>query len=716
MDPRELARAELRSGSPDVSTSDIVSGHQAREYKHMLAATSVRTACCRNVHVELLAAAVLVSIHAQFSVSDPGAVQGSSVDHIYCGNVGYVTITLPGPGQSIVFRRPLTLSLSTYEQPTSRLIPIYFHRLVTLTCPTTYHRFRQLSLSHSTRRWANAVMALTLLAQSSYAVILVVISVVLWKVYPTLAAPFTSWLLVISGPPSPSWFFGNLRQLRESDSEAIVFEQWTEEYGPVVMHRGFFSMPRLFTVDTRAINHILTHSADYEKPDQARRMLSSLLGKGVLITEGTYTAAEAQSEGEQHRQQRRIMNPAFGPSQIRELTEIFVEKSNELRDLWASELSVRDEPSRIDVIKGLSKMTLDVIGLAGFNYDFDSLNPNGKLNELAKAFEEIFVIPEKVPVLLILRHFFPIFDYVKDARSRRVEEAQQAMRRIGSQLIAEKKAAILQESSTKKGAEIGRQSVQGRDLLTLLIKANMATDIPDSQRLSDEDVLAQVPTFLVAGHETTSTATTWCLFALTQAPAVQTKLRDELLAVETDTPTMDELMALPYLDAVVRESLRLHPPVAVSMRVANKDDVVPLSAPFTARDGTQHDTVRIAAGDKIVIPIATMNRSKALWGDDAHEFRPERWAHPPDAISSIPGVWGHLLTFLGGPRACIGYRFSLVEMKALVFVLVRAFEFALAVPPGDVKKGKGIVQRPALRSDPAGGNQMPLMVRRYQRV
>ncbi|KAI0672471.1 cytochrome P450 [Trametes maxima] len=548
-------------------------------------------------------------------------------------------------------------------------------------------------------------MTLTLLAQSSYAVILAVISVVLWKTYPTLTAPFTSWLLVIAGPPSPSWFFGNLRQLRESDSEATVFERWVEEYGPVVMHRGFFNAPRLFTIDTRAINHILTHSAEYEKPDQARRMLSSLLGKGVLIT-----------EGEQHRQQRRIMNPAFGPSQVRELTEIFVEKANELRDLWAAELSVRGEPGRIDVIKGLSKMTLDVIGLAGFNYDFDSLNPNGKPNELAKAFEEIFVIPEKVPVLFILRHFFPIFDYVKDARSRRVEEAQQVMRRIGSQLIAEKKAAILRESSAKKTTDIGRRSVQGRDLLTLLIKANMATDIPDSQRLSDEDVLAQVPTFLVAGHETTSTATTWCLFALTQAPAVQTKLREELLTVETDTPTMDELMALPYLDAVVRESLRLHPPVAVSMRVANKDDVVPLSTPFTARDGTQHDSVRIAAGDKIIIPIEMMNRSKALWGDDAHEFRPERWALPPNAISTIPGVWGHLLTFLGGPRACIGYRFSIVEMKALVFALVRAFEFALAVPPEDVKKGKGIVQRPALRSDPAGGNQMPLIVRKYQRV
>lgn len=63
----------------------------------------------------------------------------------------------------------------------------------------------------------------------------------------------------------------------------------------------------------------------------------------------------------------------------------------------------------------------------------------------------------------------------------------------------------------------------------------------------------------------------------------------------------------------------------------------------------------------VMIPILAMNRSKELWGEDSFEFKPERWEKPPEAISSIPGVWGHMMTFIGGPRACIGYRFSLVE-------------------------------------------------------
>jgi cytochrome P450 len=90
---------------------------------------------------------------------------------------------------------------------------------------------------------------------------------------------------------------------------------------------------------------------------------------------------------------------------------------------------------------------------------------------------------------------------------------------------------------------------------------------------------------MVAGHETTSTGTTWALFALTQRPDVQAKLREELLAFPSDTPTMDELQALPYLDAVVRETMRVHAPVPNTIRIAKRDDVIPLDEPFVDRNG-----------------------------------------------------------------------------------------------------------------------------------
>lgn len=89
-----------------------------------------------------------------------------------------------------------------------------------------------------------------------------------------------------------------------------------------------------------------------------------------------------------------------------------------------------------------------------------------------------------------------------------------------------------------------------------------------------------------------STGTTWALFSLSQSSEIQNKLRDELLTVSTDNPTMDELNSLPYLDWVVRETLRLHSPVPATIRVAMKDDILPLKTPWVDSKGMVHHDIR----------------------------------------------------------------------------------------------------------------------------
>ena len=79
----------------------------------------------------------------------------------------------------------------------------------------------------------------------------------------------------------------------------------------------------------------------------------------------------------------------------------------------------------------------------------------------------------------------------------------------------------------------------------------------------------------------------------------------------------------------------------------------------------------------------------------------------------MPGVWGNVLSFLAGPHACIGWRFALAEMKALLFTLVRVFTIELAVPPGEIGSRQTIVSRPIVRSEAAKGGQLPILVRAY---
>ncbi|ESK86852.1 cytochrome p450 [Moniliophthora roreri MCA 2997] len=500
----------------------------------------------------------------------------------------------------------------------------------------------------------------------------------------------TSPLKDLPGPPSDSIVWGNLKQIFKAEN-SVLHEKWVEEYGPTIRYKAFFGDNRLYTTDTKALNHVLMNHYDYQKPEIARWDLGQVVGEGLLIT-----------EEDKHKFQRKVMNPAFGPAQIRQFTSIFIEKSNELRDVWKSQVNdAENGEARLDALSWLSRMTLDVIGLAGFNYTFSSLS--GKPNELNEAFRALFSQTSRIDLWRLLQGNLPILRPIQlpTARNRAIKSSRKTMSRIGGQLLRD--AKLNQES--EKGTD--------RDILSLLVRSNMQEQNEKSGGMSDEDVLAQVPTFLVAGHETTSTATTWALYLLTQHPEIQSKLREELISVPSSEPTMDELNALPYLDKFVREVLRLYPPVPSTARVAVKDDIIPLGEGYTGKDGKMKDHVRVKKGQMILINIQAMNRSKKIWGEDAHEFKPDRWDDLPSTVaaSGMPGVWSHMLTFLGGARSCIGWRFSLAEMRCLIFVLVRAFEFELGVPKEDIGRKSTVVQRPMLKSDPKKVAQLPLIVR-----
>lgn len=205
------------------------------------------------------------------------------------------------------------------------------------------------------------------------------------------------------------------------------------------------------------------------------------------------------------------------------------------------------------------------------------------------------------------------------------------------------------------------------DILSLLVRSN---DFDDHQ-LSE-----QVLTMMAAGHETTSSALSWCAYLLSLHPETQRKVREEVRAA-LPSPSSGEAIgaaqidALPLLNAVCLEVVRLYPTVPQTTRIAVNEThinghVVPKETQIS------------------LVPWA-INRSKHFWGADANEFRPERWINADGTNNKTGGSSSNYaqLTFLHGPRSCIGQGFAQSELKCLLAAFVGRYEFKLAREGGD---------------------------------
>ena len=209
----------------------------------------------------------------------------------------------------------------------------------------------------------------------------------------------------------------------------------------------------------------------------------------------------------------------------------------------------------------------------------------------------------------------------------------------------------------------------------------------ESGGFSDEDLVNQMMTFLAAGHETTATSLTWSMQLLCKHPEVQTRLRKELR--EANLPNIRDpnatvspeiLDRIPYLNAVCNEVLRFMPPVPFTLRQAARDEHI--LGQF------------IPEGTTVVMSPYAVNLSPQLWGEDAHEFNPDRWMGPGKANTGGAESNYSFLTFLHGPRSCIGQGFSKAEYACLLAGWIQAFEVELEDPDKETEIQGGLTQRP----------------------
>ena len=168
------------------------------------------------------------------------------------------------------------------------------------------------------------------------------------------------------------------------------------------------------------------------------------------------------------------------------------------------------------------------------------------------------------------------------------------------------------------------------------MKSNAAADLSPEQRISDADILHNINTFMFAGSDTSSLSATWILYLLAIYPAVQDRLRTELLTVFPTAPleslTQDEIASLyvkiaelPYLENVMRETLRLIPPVHSSIRVATQDDVIPTATPVKLQtpygDYEEAESFVMPKGSCVHVPIEAFNLDREVWGPDGWAFK-----------------------------------------------------------------------------------------------
>ncbi|KAI0645492.1 cytochrome P450 [Trametes meyenii] len=512
-----------------------------------------------------------------------------------------------------------------------------------------------------------------------------------------LAAALVDLLRQLPGPRSPSLLFGYAWQFWTTDPTEL-HEKWVKCFGQTIQYR-IFSNVHLFTMDPKALGYILTHDDIYQKPPQVRSFVAQMLGNGTVLT-----------EGDEHRKRRRVVSPAFGPMQIREFASLFQEQASQLRDILALEVTRHNGVASVDFYDWMQRMTLEIIGSAAFSHSIGALDTEEKQNELCDAFRLVSQEVTRMSVYPMLRFFFPILRMLPEEQCRRFANARDVMGQFAKQIIEEKK----QELALKSGHGLDKSHRKRGNLLTRMVEANLEVTLRDVERLSTENIIDEIATILLAGHESTAITLSWFMFRVASHQNVQEKLREELFSISAEEPTVEQLSGLKYLDNVVREVVRLHPATPSSVRMAIKDDTLPLGVPIGV-NGVTRERIWVPKGTPIVIPILGMNRDIALWGDDAHKFRPERWDALPETVSAIPGVWANTLTFGGGPHGCLGYRFSVNQIKVVAFTLLRSFELELAVPETDIGKSSTTFVRPIQIRDPERGPQLPMLVRTYTR-
>ncbi|KAF6758999.1 cytochrome P450 [Ephemerocybe angulata] len=512
----------------------------------------------------------------------------------------------------------------------------------------------------------------------------------------------------IPGPKPASWFSGNLGQL--FNAKGLPFHQHLSDfYGGMVKVYGFFGDEQLYISDPLAIQAIL--GKEQECFDETAVFLEAnkiIFGSGLVST-----------TGELHKRQRKLAAPMFSTAQLAKIAPTFYDIAEKLVDVLQREVNEQlsltssanaeekndgkgGERAVLDMSEWSCRVSLEAAGRAILGYSFDPLD-SPVSNPYTTAIKEL--IPTLFSLALV-RQFAPFFsklgpawfrrklvEWTPNRKVQKVKATSDLMHESAKAILEERRAQLLDEADL--GSEDGGRA---KDLISMLCEYKRMRGAAPEERMDDDELTGQMTVLIFGAQDTTSSVMSRVFSLLATHPDVQLNVLEEIrnayaLMRQHDADGTDcaggrerldqeTLMGLPWLDAVMKETLRLYPPVPFVRRTCTKEASIPYTRTIPDNSNTPFTSlasVRIPKGTTLFLSIAGCNRIRSLWGDDAGEWKPERWLESTQPYSKdvkIPGAHSGMLSFLGGGRSCIGYRFAMLEMKIILATVLSSLVFS----------------------------------------
>ncbi|KAJ4956547.1 hypothetical protein NE237_013330 [Protea cynaroides] len=398
----------------------------------------------------------------------------------------------------------------------------------------------------------------------------------------------------------------------------------------------------VYTADPANVEYILkTNFPNYGKGWYNYSILSDLLGDGIFTV-----------DGEKWRHQRKVSSYEFSAKVLRDFSSVVFRRNAVKLARKLSEAATSNETFNIQDL--LMKSTLDSIFKVGFGVELDSMEGSIDGTKFANAFDDSseLTIWRYVDILWPIKKHLNIGS--EAALRKNLQVIDNFMYKLINTRIEQNKNSLGDASLLKKD-----------DILSRFLELNET----DPKYLRDI-----VLNFLVAGRDTTATTLSWFLYMLCKHPHIQEKIAKEIKEATSmnENKSFDEFAAslteenldkMQYLYAALTETLRLYPAVAVDGKICFSDDTLP-------------DGYNLRKGDFIAYQPYVMGRMKFIWGEDAEEFKPERWF-------DADGVFQHespskFTAFQAGPRICIGKEFAYRQMRIFSALMLGWFVFKLS--------------------------------------